>query len=45
MARKRDGATEGILRGTSNVFADLGYPDADERQTKLKLAFTLNEIL
>lgn len=26
-----------ITRGTGNVFADLGYPDADERQTKLRL--------
>ena len=24
-----------ITRGTTNVFADLGYPDAAERQTKL----------
>ena len=23
-----------IIRGTGNVFADLGYPDAEERQTK-----------
>jgi predicted XRE-type DNA-binding protein len=38
-------AAETIVRGSSNVFADLGYPDADERQTKLRLAFALNTIL
>lgn len=36
---------EPIARGTGNVFADLGYPDAEERQTKLRLAFALNAIL
>lgn len=36
---------EKITRGTRNVFADLGYADADERQTKLRLAFTLNSII
>jgi hypothetical protein len=25
---------EAINRGTGNVFADLGYPDAEERETK-----------
>jgi predicted XRE-type DNA-binding protein len=33
---------EAITRGTNNVFADLGYPDADERQTKLRLAYAIN---
>ena len=27
-----------ITRGTTNIFADLGYPDAAERQTKTRLA-------
>ena len=27
------------------MFADLGYPDAEERQTKLRLALALNTIL
>jgi predicted XRE-type DNA-binding protein len=36
---------EQIIRGSSNVFADLGYPDAEERQTKLRLALALNTIL
>lgn len=36
---------ERIVRGSGNVFADLGYPDAEERQTKLRLALALNTIL
>lgn len=34
-----------ITRGSGNVFADLGLPDAEERQTKLKLAYALNAIM
>jgi predicted XRE-type DNA-binding protein len=34
-----------ITRGSGNVFADLGLPDAEERQTKLRLAYALNTIL
>lgn len=34
-----------ITRGSGNVFADLGLPDADERQTKLGLAYALNTIV
>ena len=34
-----------ITRGTSNVFADLGYADADERQTKLRLAHAINGVI
>lgn len=36
---------ETITRGTDNVFADLGYPDADERQTKLRLANAINGVI
>lgn len=32
-------------RGTANVFADLGFPDAAERQVKLRLAYALNQVL
>ena len=28
-----------IIRGSGNVFADIGFADADERQTKLRLAY------
>lgn len=34
-----------ITQGTSNVFADLGYPDGAERQTKTRLALAVNELL
>ena len=34
-----------ITRGTSNVFADLGYADAAERQIKTRLALAVNELL
>ncbi|SRR5258708_15586302 len=34
-----------IVRSSGNVFADLGHPDAEERQTKLRLAFALNQII
>lgn len=34
-----------ITEGTTNVFADLGFVDAPERQTKTRLAFILNEII
>ena len=37
--------TAAIVRGTKNVFADLGYPDAAERQAKLHLAYALNQVL
>ncbi len=34
-----------ITHGTTNVFADLGYADAAERQTKTRLALAVNELL
>ena len=34
-----------VIEGTTNVFNDLGLPDADERQTKTRLAYVLNEII
>ena len=34
-----------VIRGTENVFADLGYPDAEERHAKLRLAYALNQVL
>jgi predicted XRE-type DNA-binding protein len=40
-----DEPTVEIGRGTGNVFADLGYPDAEERQTKLRLAYAINRIV
>ena len=34
-----------ITEGTTNVFADLGFADASERQTKTRLAYILNDII
>ncbi len=45
MAARRSIDQDTIVRGTGNVFADLGYPDAAERQTKLRLAYALNQLL
>ena len=34
-----------IERSSGNVFADLAFPDAGERQTKVRLAVAINEVL
>jgi predicted XRE-type DNA-binding protein len=39
------GKARAITRGSGNVFADLGFADAEERQTKLRLAYALNTIV
>lgn len=36
---------EPITRGTDNVFADRGFADAVEHQTKLRLALAINSLL
>jgi predicted XRE-type DNA-binding protein len=38
-------SASGIVRGTTNVFDDLGFADADERQTKTRLALAVNHLL
>ena len=45
MASRSAEPNESITRGTGNVFADLGFPDAAERQAKLRLAYALNQVL
>lgn len=45
MASRSAEPREPITRGTGNVFADLGFPDAAERQAKLRLAYALNQLL
>lgn len=45
MASRNADRDTAVVRGTKNVFADLGYPDAAERQAKLRLAYTLNQLL
>lgn len=34
-----------VIRGTGNVFADLQFQDAVERQARLRLAYALNQVL
>lgn len=34
-----------IIRGSGNVFADLGLPDPGERQTKTRLALAINRLI
>jgi len=34
-----------VVRSSGNVFADLGLPKAEEKQTKVRLAFAINEIV
>ena len=34
-----------IVRSSGNVFADLGFADAGERQTKVRLALAINNVL
>jgi len=45
MAKEREQARETVTYGSTNVFADLGYPDAAERQTRLRLVYTINQII
>jgi predicted XRE-type DNA-binding protein len=34
-----------VTPSSGNVFADLGFADAEERKTKVRLAFAINQIL
>jgi predicted XRE-type DNA-binding protein len=43
--RPMNEADDAITRGTGNVFADLDYADAEERQTKLRLAHAINAVI
>ncbi len=43
MARGKGNGT--VMRGSGNVFADLGLPGADEKRTKVRLAVALNQAL
>ena len=45
MASRSGERKESVTRGTGNVFADLGFPDAAERQAKLRLAYALNQVI
>ena len=41
---KRKNKTD-VLRSSGNVFTDLGLPNAEEKQTKVRLAVAINEII
>lgn len=45
MVRRVKPLAEEVHLGSGNVFVDLGYPDAEERKTKLQLAFALNRTI
>jgi predicted XRE-type DNA-binding protein len=45
MARPSTERNERVVQSSGNVFADLGFADADERQTKVRLAVAINDIL
>jgi hypothetical protein len=38
MTNQKTATGRWVIRGTKNVFADLGFPDADMRQAKPRLA-------
>jgi predicted XRE-type DNA-binding protein len=45
MVRRKPQRKVRVSRGTGNVFADLGLPDAAERQAKLRLTYALNQLV
>ena len=45
MGSRRAERSDQVVRGTGNVFADLGFTDAAERQARLRLAHALNHVL
>jgi len=42
---KRKHSAPSVVRSSGNVFADLGLSDAQEKQTKVRLAVTINQII
>ena len=34
-----------VVPSSGNIFADLGLPNAEEKQTKMRLAFAINQIV
>ena len=45
MARVKNEPKEKVIQSSGNVFADLGFADAEERQTKVRLAVAINQLL
>ena len=42
---KRKLNSTSVVPSSGNVFADLGLPDAEEKQTKVRLAVAINQII
>ena len=36
---------EAVIQSSGNVFSDLGLPDASEKQTRVRLAVAINQII
>lgn len=45
MASSKTDPKDRVTESSGNVFADLGFRDAEERQTKVRLAEAINRIL
>ena len=45
MAKQSVESREKVVRSSGNVFADLGFADGGERQTKVRLALAINDVL
>ena len=45
MAKMKREKKEEVVRSSGNVFRDLGFADAEERQTKVRLAAAINQLL
>jgi prevent-host-death family protein len=45
VAKETNNSKQAILKSSGNVFVDLGLKSAQERQTKVRLAVTLNQII
>jgi predicted XRE-type DNA-binding protein len=45
MGKPSANRSEKIVPSSGNVFADLGFADAGERQTKVRLAIAINDVL
>jgi hypothetical protein len=45
MANRIIQSSSGIVANSGDVFADLGFPNADERQTKVRLSAAINSVL
>lgn len=41
----KSGSKKAVLPSSGNIFTDLGLPQAEEKQTKVRLAVTINRVL